>query len=76
MRIVVHIAVLADELALLAESAGDEGVGLEDVGSGWSSSPKPGARWTTPVPSEVSTKSAASTLKAPSWPAKKSKSGS
>ena len=30
----------------------------------WSSSPKPGAMWTTPVPSAVSTKSSASTRKA------------
>ncbi len=29
----------------------------------WSSSPNPGARWTTPVPSVVSTKSPASTRK-------------
>jgi hypothetical protein len=40
-----------------------------------SSSPKAGARWTTPVPSSVVTKSAASTRCAPARPAKNSNGG-
>ena len=41
----------------------------------WSSAPKPGAAWTMPVPSAVSTKSPASTRKASVRWAKKSNSG-
>ena len=41
----------------------------------WSSSPKPGAIWTMPVPSSAVTKSPASTLKAPGVSAKKLNNG-
>ena len=43
--------------------------------SRWSSSPKPGAMWTMPVPSSVVTKSAASTTKALAASAKNGNSG-